>query len=295
MKTRRNASRRVEEAAAGGNQAPQAPAAGEQVPVNPAALTDGEVRAALVQMAQAITAQAHAITTQAAREGTPSENPHASTMARRLRDFTRMIPPIYFGSRTKEDLQDFVDEVHKILYVIGVNEEEKAELDAYQLKDVAQVWYNMWGDGRAPGEVPITWDVLKSTLLERFFPREQREAKVEEFINLRQGGMLVKEYSLKFVKISKYDSSLVSSSRDKMSRFVTGVSEDLEENCRESMLHDKMDLARLMVHAQQVEESRRRKRGREGKKPRPWDQAGSSTGRSAFGVQKRPKFKKGND
>ncbi len=51
-----------------------------------------------------------------------------------------------------------------------------------------------------------------------------------------------------------------------MSSFVTTVLEDLEE---ETMLHDNMDLGRLMVYAQQVEESRRRKRGREGKKPRP--------------------------
>ena len=47
-----------------------------------------------------------------------------------------------------------------------------------------------------------------------------------------------------------------------MSRFVAGVSEDLEKECREAMLHDNMNLGRLMVHAQQVEESRRRKRGR---------------------------------
>ena len=68
MNTRRNACWRVGEAAAGGNQAhPQAPAAGVQVSVNPAALTDGEVRATLVQMAQAITAQAQAITAQDTR------------------------------------------------------------------------------------------------------------------------------------------------------------------------------------------------------------------------------------
>ena len=41
----------------------------------------------------------------------------------------------------------------------------------------------------------------------------------------------VKEYSLKFVELSKYTSSLVSSIRDEMSRFVTSVSEDLEEEC----------------------------------------------------------------
>ena len=62
--------------------------------------------------------------------------------------------------------------------------------------------------------------VFKTTFLERFFPREMREAKVEEFINLKQDSMTVREYSLKFVKLSRYATSLVSNSRDEMSRFL---------------------------------------------------------------------------
>ena len=61
--------------------------------------------------------------------------------------------------------------------------------------------------------------------------------------------MSVKEYSLKFVKLSRYASSLVANVRDEMSRFVNDVSEDLVEDCRQSMFHDSMDLGRLMVHA----------------------------------------------
>ena len=36
-----------------------------------------------------------------------------------------------------------------------------------------------------------------------------KEAKVEEFINLKQGSMTVREYSLKFVKLSRYALPLV--------------------------------------------------------------------------------------
>ena len=94
--------------------------------------------------------------------------------------------PVYFGPSTNKGPQDIVDEVHKILCVMGLNEEEKVEFAIYQLKDVAQVWYNMSVDGRKPGEVPITWDILNTAFLEKFFPKELREAKVEEFINLRR-------------------------------------------------------------------------------------------------------------
>ena len=62
--------------------------------------------------------------------------------------------------------------------------------------------------------------------------------------------MIVREYSLKFVKLFKYDTSLVSKSRVKMSRFLTGISEDLKKECRAVTLYDNMDLSRMMVHVQ---------------------------------------------
>ena len=107
MNTRRNAGRGRGEKVVGSNQLPpQVPDAEIKMPVNPARLTDGEVRTALVQMAQAITLQARAITTQAEQQGVPRKNPSSSTMARRLRDFTRMNPPIYTVSKIAENLED---------------------------------------------------------------------------------------------------------------------------------------------------------------------------------------------
>ena len=78
---------------------------------------------------------------------------------------------------------------------------EKAGLASYQLKDIAQTWCKMWQDSRALGRVLVTWELFKTACLERFFPREMRKAKVQEFINLKQGSMTVRKYSLKFVTI----------------------------------------------------------------------------------------------
>ena len=101
--------------------------------------------------------------------------------------------------------------------------------------------------------------MFNTAFLKRFFPREMREAKVEEFINLKQGSMTLREYSLKFVKLSRFSTFLVSNNINKMSRLLTGIAEDLEEELRASMLHDSMDLSRLMVHEHQLKESRKRK------------------------------------
>ena len=190
-------------------------------------------------------------------------------MANRLRDFTRMNPPIFTGSKNAEDPQEFVDEVHKILVAMGATDTEKAELASYKLKDVAQTWCKIWQDRRVLGGVPITWEMFKTTFLERFFLREMRGAKVEEFINLKKGSMTVREYSLKFVKLYMYATFLVSNSRDDMSRFFTGINRDLENECPHAILHDNMDLSRLMVHVQQVEDNRK-KRGVRDASDIPW-------------------------
>ena len=47
-------------------------------------------------------------------------------------------------------------------------------------------------------------ETFKLVFLDRFFPSELREARFEEFINLKQGGLSVKGYALKFSLLSKY-------------------------------------------------------------------------------------------
>ena len=51
-----------------------------------------------------------------------------------------MISPMFFGSKVDEDPPDFFNEVYKISFDMGVSTIEKAELAAYQLKDIAQTW-----------------------------------------------------------------------------------------------------------------------------------------------------------
>ena len=163
--------------------------------------------------------QAQTMTVDDNRQNLQKEEPLVCSMEDKLRDFTRMNPSIFTGSKTSQDLQEFVNEVRMILVDIGATNTEKVELASYQLKDVAHTWCKTLQDSRALGGFSVTWELFKTAFLERFFPREMREAKAEEFINLKQGSMTVREYSLKFVKLSTYATSLVSNKRDEMSRF----------------------------------------------------------------------------
>ena len=48
-----------------------------------------------------------------------------------------------------------------------MSSQEKAELVAYQLKDVSQVWYEQWKDEMLVREGRITWGAFNTTLRER--------------------------------------------------------------------------------------------------------------------------------
>ena len=71
--------------------------------------------------------------------------------------------------------------------------------------------------------------------------------------------MSVEEYSLKFSMFSKYSAFLLSNPRDEISRFVTGVTNIVREECHTTMLHDDITQARLVVYAQSIEESKHRR------------------------------------
>ena len=103
-------------------------------------------------------------------------------------------PPEFYGSKSDEDPQLFLEEVPKITQVMHVSEKYSVELVTYRLKDLAYDWVVSWRKGRGEGVIPTTWQEFQDTFLDKFFPLEMRKAKVEEFINLRQGSMTIREY-----------------------------------------------------------------------------------------------------
>ncbi|KAH0661218.1 hypothetical protein KY284_026149 [Solanum tuberosum] len=152
------------------------------------------------------------------------EDANVGLAAARVQYFVRMNPPEFLRLQIGKDPQNFIDEVKKIFEVMQVTGSDRVELALYQLKDVAHIWYTQWKENMGTDATHITWVCFSETFLDRFFPRELREAKAQEFMNLRQCSMTVQEYGLKFIQLSKYAPHMVVDSRDLMNKFLYGVS-----------------------------------------------------------------------
>jgi len=104
-------------------------------------MTNEEFRSAFQVLAQAVMVKANRVVV-------APMNSNMGTMASRVRDFTRMNRPEFYGLMMEEDPQEFIDEVYKVLDIMRVTLVEKGELAAYQLKGVSQVWFNQRKEAR---------------------------------------------------------------------------------------------------------------------------------------------------
>ena len=62
----------------------------------------------------------------ASMEVRPCVQQNASTMSSHLRDLTWMTPPMFLWSKLNVDPKEFLDEVYKIIYSMGVSSIEKS-------------------------------------------------------------------------------------------------------------------------------------------------------------------------
>ena len=110
---------------------------GREVPAEPPMnATDQDLRNAVHMLTQLVVAQ-----TQGQTGPMVNEDDAARVASRRTQDFLKLDPPIFTGSDTKVDPQDFMDQIQRALDVMHITGVETVELAAYRLKGEAILWY----------------------------------------------------------------------------------------------------------------------------------------------------------
>ncbi|XP_070017524.1 uncharacterized protein [Nicotiana sylvestris] len=186
----------------------------------------------------------------------------------------REIAVEFTGTDQREDPQDFIDQLHRIFRVMHAIEKEEVELAAFRLRDVAILWYEGWERSRGRDAPPAIWENFLDAFLDKYLPREIQQARLDQFIALKQGNMSVREYSLHFDTLTRYAPSIVATMQDRINRFIAGLAPELTEACATAVLPDSMDISWIVAFAQNIERCRHRQQITE--RTESWQHPGST-------------------
>ena len=76
---------------------------------------------------------------------------------------------------------------------------------------------------RYTGRPALSWADFKREFEEKYYSRALQEKKWIEFMNLKQGGMLVAEYEQKFTELSEFAPSVVANDADRCKKYQDGL------------------------------------------------------------------------
>ncbi|XP_070013788.1 uncharacterized protein [Nicotiana sylvestris] len=153
----------------------------------------------------------------------PQSNRQNNSESSRVNEFLKLSPPVFHGSIVDEDLMLWLEGVKKSLRVMKTFDDEAVELAAYQLRDVAGAWFEMWEKERDEDDGQPTWEEIEEAFMANFIPVEDMEAKATEFEQLKQGNKSVQEYYMEFIRLAKYAPHMVKTEKAKIRRFVGGL------------------------------------------------------------------------
>ncbi|XP_070049959.1 uncharacterized protein [Nicotiana tomentosiformis] len=175
-----------------------------------------------------------------------------------VREFLHLAPPLFTGSSSTEDPQDFIDHMYRVLMVMHASVTEAVELVSFRLRDVVVLWYEAWERSRGPDAPQAEWEDFSEAFLAHYLPREVREARLDQFLSLKQGDMSVRDYSHKFNSLARYAPDIVRTMRARVHHYVDGLGDHLIRDCRVASLSDDVDISRIHAFAQTTEDLSRR-------------------------------------
>ncbi|XP_070032100.1 uncharacterized protein [Nicotiana tomentosiformis] len=153
----------------------------------------------------------------------PQSNTQNNFESSRVNEFLKLSPPLLHGSIADEDPMLWLEGVKKALRAMKAFDDEAVELAAYQLRDVADAWFEMWEKERDEDDGSPTWEEFEEAFMANFIPEEDREAKDTEFEQLKQGNKSVQEYYMEFIRLVTHAPHMFKTEKAKIRRFVGGL------------------------------------------------------------------------
>ena len=169
-------------------------------------------------------------------------------------------------------------QIEKILEAMKITfDTTKIRLAAFRLEGESQVWWD-WVKSSRDIEA-MTWVEFHKLFMSKYVSTTARHAKACEFLELKQGTMIVMEYVAKFTEIAHFPDDYVATNMAKVSKFedrlklsIRGKIVGLLLQYMDSMVRTAMAIEREIEDAQSIQDE-----GTSGK--RRESQSSSSSGK----------------
>ncbi|XP_058223132.1 uncharacterized protein LOC131332840 [Rhododendron vialii] len=139
-----------------------------------------------------------------------------------MNEFCKRRPPTFHGDTNPVVAETWLNEVKMILRTLGITQDgSRVALTTYQLKGEVRYWWDLMEVTHAIAT--MTFAEFETLFLDKYFPTPLRLAKEQEFLNLKQGTMIVTQYAAKFKELSRYAQTAVATEDKKARRFEWGL------------------------------------------------------------------------
>ena len=137
--------------------------------------------------------------------------------------------PIYEGSLNVEELVDWISSLEKYFDYEEVDDKKKVKILVTRLKDHVAIWWDELQTYRIrKGKSKIKqWDKMVSKMKTKFMPKDYQLNIFKQLQNLMQKGMLVKEYTEEFYRLSIRVGN-AEDDMDKVARYINGLRYDIQ-------------------------------------------------------------------
>ncbi|GFZ03498.1 hypothetical protein Acr_16g0001220 [Actinidia rufa] len=123
----------------------------------------------------------------------------------------------------------------KVFEVLPCTDEHKLVFATFMFEGAALIWWQL----KKPLEPLWLWPRFLEVFNEEYFPEMVRNQKIQEFLNLKQGNMIVVVYNAKFMELSRYAPHIVSTESRKAKRFEAGLRWNIK---------NKVEILQLLTH-----------------------------------------------
>ncbi|XP_070049491.1 uncharacterized protein [Nicotiana tomentosiformis] len=114
-----------------------------------------------------------------------------------------------------------------MLRTTGILETSGVSFTTFQFSGAAFRWWVAYERRRPVSALPLTWQEFSVLFLEKFVPQSRREELHRQFEQLRQDGMSVMQYEMRFSELAHHVAWLVPTNRESIRRFINDLTYQL--------------------------------------------------------------------